>query len=142
MPVCLVVTGKIFDHMFCNLTKVFDRLQAANLKRSTLFANQVTYIGHLVPDKVQRQTLVCLTYFRLRLASQSFRHFLVYSDIVINCTMSIFLDRQGKLFVWTRKCQETFNCLKHQLTYKNLKGQPANWFETVSSFDVQTSPRL
>lgn len=45
-----IVTGNMFDHMFCYLTKVFDRLQAAKLKRKTMFANQVTYIGHVVSD--------------------------------------------------------------------------------------------
>lgn len=41
--------------MLCNATEVFDRLQAANLKLKTkkccLFANQVTYFGHVVQEQ-------------------------------------------------------------------------------------------
>ena len=53
----IIVTGKTFDEMLDNLTRVFNRLQAANLKlkakKCCLFAKEVTYmyLGHVVSEK-------------------------------------------------------------------------------------------
>lgn len=48
----IIVTGKTFEKMLSNLSKVFDRLKGAGLKfkakKCCLFAKKVTYIGHVV----------------------------------------------------------------------------------------------
>lgn len=48
----IIVTGKKFEEILSNLMKVFDRLKGVGLKlkakKCCLFANKVTYFGHVV----------------------------------------------------------------------------------------------
>ncbi|XP_062595239.1 uncharacterized protein K02A2.6-like [Saccostrea cucullata] len=51
----VIVTGKTFEEMLASLRRVFDRLQNAGFKlkakKCCLFANKVTYLGHVVSEK-------------------------------------------------------------------------------------------
>ena len=95
----IIVTGKTFDEMLDNLTRVFNRLQAANLKlkakKCCLFAKEVTYLGHVVSEKgvatdPTKIAAVRVIFWAMWILSQ------VYQKLLCDCQVSSYPDRKGE----------------------------------------------
>ena len=125
--------------MLDNLTRVFNRLQAANLKlkakKCCLFAKEVTYLGHVVSEKgvATDPTKIAavrewpvpakVTELRSFLGLYGYyRRFIKNLSAIAKCVHT--LTEKGKPFVLTNQCQEAFESLKYHLTNSPILMHP------------------
>jgi hypothetical protein len=117
----IIVTGKTFELMLDNLTKVFDRLQGANLKvkakKCCLFAKKVTYLGHVVsvegiatdPTKIAivKEWPVPANVTELRSflgLCGYYRRFIKNFSAIAKCLHT--LSEKGRPFAWTTQSKK------------------------------------
>jgi hypothetical protein len=126
----IIVYGKTFDEAYENLEEVFGRLKKANLtlkpSKCRLFQTSVQYLGHVVsqegvkcdPKKVEavekwdrpesvkeaRQFLGFAQYYRKFIKG--------FSEIA---SPLYDLTKKNSKFIWTEKCEKSFNTLKDKL---------------------------
>ena len=135
----VIVTGRTFECMIDNLEQVFKRLMNAGLKlkakKCCLCAKEVLFLGHVIsetgiatdPEKINvvknwptpsnvselRSFLGLCGYYR--------RYIKNFASIA-KCLHS--LTEKGKPFVWSSKCQESFELLKKHLVSAPILAHP------------------
>lgn len=135
----IVVIGNSFEDQVANLSKVFERINSANLKlnpkKCILFQKEVEFLGHVVnedrvstdPDKTQviREWVVPKNVTEVR----SFLGLCSYYRKFIRNFASVAkplhkLTEKGRTFLWTEECDESFRTLKELLTSPPILAYP------------------
>ena len=147
----IVVTGKSFENMVENLSKVFERFREAGLKlkpkKCHLFATEVEFLRHVVsaegiqtnPKKTESiknwPTPTCVKEVRsfLGLCSYYRRFIYQFSDIAKPLHN---LTKKGQAFLWTEECMNAFVTLKQKLTEAPVLAYPDFEKEFILDTDV------
>lgn len=126
----IIVIGKSFDDMLCNLERVFDRLLRAGLKlkarKCNLFATKVSYLGHIIsqegiatdPEKIKAvaewpvPSSVSEVRSFLGLCSY-YRRFI--RDFASEAKPLDRLTEKGRKFQWTKETHDAFETLRNRL---------------------------
>ena len=147
----LIVHGRTFSDMVENLRDVLRKLESAGLKlnprKCNLFQRQVSYLGHTVnakgvstdPEKVavvrkwpQPQNKKQVRSF-LGLSSYYRRFIPAFADIARPLHE---LTEERSSFVWTKRCQDSFEELKKRLTSAPILALPKHGDDFILDTDA------
>ena len=135
----VIVTGKTFENMLENLSKVLDRFEESGLKlkarKCHLFRTEVEFLGHVIsaegirtdPKKTESirnwPTPSCVKEVRsfLGLCSYYRRFIYQFSDIAKPLHA---LTEQQQTFIWSEECMNAFATLKRKLTESPILAHP------------------
>ena len=148
----VIVTGKTFENMLENLSKVLDRFEESGLKlkarKCHLFRTEVEFLGHVIsaegirtdPKKTESirnwPTPSCVKEVRsfLGLCSYYRRFIYQFSDIAKPLHA---LTEQQQTFIWSEECMNAFDTLKRKLTESPILAHPD--FEKEFILDTDAS---
>lgn len=127
----IICQSKTFEGQLANLEEVFKRLKSANLKlnakKCILFQTQVTFLGHTIseegvgtsPDKVKTvqdwPTPKNAKEARSFISLASYYRAYVYRFAQLAKPIHE-LAENGRKFIWTEACEESFRKIKEALT--------------------------
>ena len=126
----MIVYSKTFDSHLSDLSDVFDRLRAANLKlkptKCKFARSSVKFLGHIVSNEVVRpnpEKIQAVQTFLVPSKSKDVRSFLGLANYYRRFVKSFAeiasplnaLTSKHKRFDWTPECQVAFDKLKHTL---------------------------
>ena len=149
----VIVFSSDFEEHTRRLEIVLQRLRAAQLKlkpsKCEFFSRQVKFLGHVVSDRgvqtdPEKIAVVkdwpvprCLSELRTYLGFCSYYRRFVrgFADIAAPLHE---LTKKGRQFVWTERCQQSFDELKERLTSSPVLAQPRH----EGSFVLDTDASL
>ncbi|MCG8046017.1 MAG: RNase H-like domain-containing protein, partial [Candidatus Thiodiazotropha endolucinida] len=148
----IIVTGKTFEDMLENLSKVFDRFVESGLKlkarKCHLFRTEVEFLGHLIsaegirtdPRKIESirdwPTPTCVKEVRSFLGLCSYYRRFIYQFSDIAKPLHV-LTEQNSTFIWSEECMSAFETLKKKLTESPILAHPD--FEKEFTLDTDAS---
>ena len=135
----VIVAGKTFSDMLVNLDRVFERLGSAGLKlkakKCSLCAKEVLFLGHVISEKgiatdpskidvVKNWPIPSnVTEIRSFLGLCSYyRRYIQNFASIARCLH--VLTEKGKPYIWSVKCQESFDILKNHLIKAPILAHP------------------
>ena len=136
----IVAFGGDFDQAMQNLQSVFSRLLEANLKlkprKCMLFQKQVSFLGHVVDaegvqcDPKKIEAVKCWDIPTNVTEVRSFLGFANYYRRFIKSFAQIAspltnLTHKGKVFIWSKECQDAFDCLIGKLVQAPVLSYPS-----------------
>lgn len=147
----LIIFGNSLQNHNINLTKVLQRLRKVNLKlnpsKCDFLKKEILYLGHIIssdgisPDPEKLKAIVQYPIPQNADEAKRFVAFANYYRKFINNFAQIAqplneLSRKGKIFVWTEKCQLSFDKLKQAITNPPLLQYPN--FSENNTFILKT----
>ena len=148
----IIVFSKSFEEHLQNLREVCSRLKTANLKlhpsKCSLFQKEVEFLGHKISEKgvsTDDRKIEAVKNWPTPKNVKDVRSYLglcsYYRRYVQNFASIAKplheLTEKGRKFVWTDKCQEAFDTLKHHLTSSPILGYPKD--DSVFILDTDAS---